>query len=78
MQLNKKLIGDFFGLFLVINESEAFFSSIFKLFKFIPSVTKMFQRKKERSIMKRDLEDLFDPYQRSLEMNRLLKQLPNY
>nr|AIX87612.1 Non-disulfide-bridged peptide androcin 18-4 [Androctonus bicolor] len=78
MQLKKQLIVIFFAYFLVINESEAIFGTVFKLFKFIPGIAKLFKKKKERSIMKRDLEDLFSPYQRNLEMDRLLKQLPNY
>nr|E4VP50.1 RecName: Full=Venom antimicrobial peptide-9; AltName: Full=Meucin-18; Flags: Precursor [Mesobuthus eupeus]ABR21067.1 venom antimicrobial peptide-9 [Mesobuthus eupeus] len=66
----------FLAYFLVVNESEAFFGHLFKLAtKIIPS---LFQRKKERSVMNRDLENLFDPYQRNLEMDRLLKQLRNY
>nr|AMX81476.1 venom peptide meuAP-18-1 [Mesobuthus eupeus] len=76
MQWKKQLMVIFLAYFLVVNESEAFFGSLFKLAtKIIPS---LFRRKKERSIMKRDLENLFDPYQRNLEMDRLLKQLPNY
>nr|ADT89762.1 antimicrobial peptide marcin-18 [Mesobuthus martensii] len=78
MQFKKQLMVIFLAYFLVVNESEAFFGHLFKLAtKIIPS---LFRRKNQRSrsIMKRDLENLFDPYQRNLELDRLLKQLPNY
>nr|AHZ63106.1 antimicrobial peptide megicin-18 [Mesobuthus gibbosus] len=77
MQLKKQLIVIFFTYFIVVNESEAFFGALFKLAtKIIPS---LFRKRKGREVMmKRDLEQLFDPYQRNLELDRLLKQLPNY
>ncbi|XP_067134514.1 antimicrobial peptide ToAP2-like [Centruroides vittatus] len=79
MQFKKQLLVIFFAYFLVINESEAFFGSLLSLgSKLLPSVFKLFQRKKGRSINKRDLQDLYDPYQRNLEMERFLKQLPMY
>uniref|UniRef100_A0A2I9LNR1 Antimicrobial peptide n=1 Tax=Centruroides hentzi TaxID=88313 RepID=A0A2I9LNR1_9SCOR len=80
MQFKKQLLVIFFAYFLVINESEAFLGGIFNIVKkLLPGAIKLFQKKeKERSINKRDLEDLYDPYQRNLEMERFLKQLPMY
>nr|A0A1D3IXJ5.1 RecName: Full=Antimicrobial peptide ToAP2; Flags: Precursor [Tityus obscurus]SBQ16531.1 ToAP2 [Tityus obscurus] len=79
MQFKKQLLVIFFAYFLVVNESEAFFGTLFKLgSKLIPGVMKLFSKKKERSLMKRELKNLYDPYQRSVEMERLLKELPLY
>nr|ADT89764.1 antimicrobial peptide marcin-18-2 [Mesobuthus martensii] len=78
MQFKKQLRGIFLGYFLGVKEWEAFFGHFFKLApKKIPS---FFRGKNQRFrfIMKRDLENFFDPFQRNLEMDPLLKQFLNY
>uniref|UniRef100_A0A218QX30 Putative antimicrobial peptide n=1 Tax=Tityus serrulatus TaxID=6887 RepID=A0A218QX30_TITSE len=79
MQFKKQLLVIFFAYFLVVHESEAFLGSLLSLgSKLLPKVVGLFTRKRERSLKKRDLEKFYDPYQRNLEMERLLKQLPIY
>nr|ACD11815.1 hypothetical protein [Isometrus maculatus] len=76
MKYRKQLLVLFFAYFLVVNESEAFLGSLFSIgSKLLPGVIKLFQRKKQRALMKRDLQDRMDPYQRNLKLDRYLKQL---
>nr|ABY26694.1 NDBP2 [Lychas mucronatus] len=76
MKCKKQLLVIFFAYFLVINESEAIFGSLFSLgTKLLPSVFKLFSRKKQRALMKRDLEDMMDPYQKNLKLDRYLRRL---
>nr|ALG64975.1 Amp2 precursor [Vaejovis punctatus] len=69
MQLRKALLVIFVAYLLVTDEAEAFWGFLGKLaMKAVPS---LIGGNKSSSKRKREIEDLFDPYQKDLDLQRL-------